>query len=309
MSTNTMTHLDSQIEADPSTDEDGSSSCTESDSISDESSSSESQSAEVYPKQRAAVTPETPKPINPVVHMVLSSPTSIPLINQVEQKWNRPLEQTAVKTDFPRMLNRISIEENGEEIWKPLYLREDKGSKEIAMKELLMSLAEKLGEGETKSSLEHSFFVHLPEGTTDTGGLLGTCVNSIFSNLIGEDNSVTNIVKFINQGIVVPAVTILRLLFMKMKIIYKDCRSQWDVSINFQHDKIIITHKKWEETLPPNFEFCWHFRIELSRDCKIIENARLLIHTIKFVNTPSHEVRTSLFSALTDLYVPEPTCT
>jgi len=150
--------------------------------------------------------------------------------------------------------------------------------------------------------------VHLPEGTTDTGGLLGSCIHSLFSNLIGENNSVTKIVKFINQGIVVPAVTILRLLFMKMKIIYKDCRGQWDVSLNFESDKIIITHKKWEETIPVKFEFCWHLQIELSRDCKVIENVRLFIQTIKFVNTPTHEEENNIYSVLTDLYVPETSC-
>jgi hypothetical protein len=286
----------------PSSDEDGSSYCTDSESLSEESSSS------------ACVSPLRPglpesKPSNPAFHVVFTAPVSLPLLNQVEQKWNRPLDQTAVKTDFPRMLNRISIEENGEEIWIPVYKREEKSSKEKIMKAILITLAEKLQEREIISRLDQSFCVHLPEGTTDTGGLLSTCVNSIFSNLIGEDSSVTKIAKFINQGIVVPAVTILRLLFMKMKIVYKDCRGQWDVSINFQPDKVIITHKKWEETLPANFEFCWHFRIELSRDCKMIENARLLIQTIKFVNTPSHKERNSLYSALNDLYAPEPTCT
>jgi hypothetical protein len=51
--------------------------------------------------------------------MVLLTPPTLPLISQVDQKWNRPLSQIPLITDFPRMFSRVSIEENGKEIWKP----------------------------------------------------------------------------------------------------------------------------------------------------------------------------------------------
>jgi hypothetical protein len=39
---------------------------------------------------------------------------------------------------------------------------------------------------------------------------------------------------------------------------YKDCRGQWDIDIEFLEEKIIITHKKWEMSLTGEFEFCWN---------------------------------------------------
>lgn len=46
----------------------------------------------------------------------------------------------------------------------------------------------------------------------------------------------------------------LRLHFMKHKINYKDCRGQWNVNISFEDEKVVVTHQKWEETVPRKFE-------------------------------------------------------
>lgn len=57
-----------------------------------------------------------------------------------------------------------------------------------------------------------------------------------------------------HQAIAAPAVMVLKLRSMLNKINYKDCRGLWDCKVAFFSEKVIITHIKWEESMPKGYE-------------------------------------------------------
>lgn len=56
------------------------------------------------------------------------------------------------------------------------------------------------------------------------------------------------------QAIAAPAVMVLKLRSMLNKLNYKDCRGLWDCKVAFFSEKVIVTHVKWEESMPKSYE-------------------------------------------------------
>eukprot|EP01125_Pyxidicula_operculata_P011135 TRINITY_DN3635_c0_g1_i3.p1 TRINITY_DN3635_c0_g1~~TRINITY_DN3635_c0_g1_i3.p1 ORF type:complete len:255 (-),score=8.72 TRINITY_DN3635_c0_g1_i3:24-788(-) len=245
-------------------------------------------------------------PTQPRLDLLYSQLTPSILTSQVLTKWQKPIVQTPLSVDFPRLFSRTTILEDGTTLM-PAYMTLDPSarlSKERSMKDFLILIANKLEEDELVTKLDQNFFSLLPDEASTRGVPLGPCISDIFQNVIGEESGVTGIMKCLSQAVVLPAVMALRVLFIKEKINYKDCRGQWDVDIEFKDNKVLVTHKKWEETIPTSFEFCWHMCIELEGNGRRLAGCTLTINTIKFLQPHTEDKKMHLFNILKDFYDP-----
>jgi len=214
-----------------------------------------------------------------------------------------------VATDLPRMFARTSVTEDGVGVVWSRFSDDitPRGAKESGLKNLIWLLAHKLNEEDVASRIAARFSDIIPDGAVCAGIQIPTCLATIFQQVVGEGSGVIGIVKCINQAIVVPAVMALRIMFLKHKVNYKDCRGCWDIDITIKHgEKVIVTHKKWEETIPKRFEFCWHLAIELSPDGLDFKDTTLKIDTIKFVtDNVTDDQKAQLFEAIKEYYDPQ----
>jgi len=232
-------------------------------------------------------------------------PVNISLTQQVRSNWVKKSDQLPVAKDLPRMFPFMSITKDGGEIWKKLGEHQIKQSKEQALKEFLLLLTQHLKESDVGRRIDLRFFDIIPDGASDKGIQLPPQLDKLFTQVVGEEAGLTGVVKCINQVVVVPAVMALRMHFMKNKINYKDCRGQWNVNISIESEKIVITHMKWEETVPKKFEFCWHLSIHLNVTATEIINAYLRIMEIKFVDeNVTEQQKKQLYEAIKEFYTP-----
>jgi len=128
-------------------------------------------------------------------------------------------------------------------------------------------------------------------------------LKKFFSEVL-TDSIVISILKCINQAIIVPAVTILRLTFMSAKINYFEIRGKWNVIIKLCDDKISVTNKRWERSAPECFNFCWDVEFIINKETKDLMDTKLCISEISYVNEVSEEEKSNLFHLLRELYNP-----
>eukprot|EP01126_Amoeba_proteus_P061168 TRINITY_DN8178_c0_g1_i2.p1 TRINITY_DN8178_c0_g1~~TRINITY_DN8178_c0_g1_i2.p1 ORF type:complete len:172 (+),score=55.41 TRINITY_DN8178_c0_g1_i2:129-644(+) len=152
-----------------------------------------------------------------------------------------------------------------------------------------------------------------------------TCTNfsQIFSHLIGEGNSIGNILKFLHQGVLAPSAMRLKFFILsRSNLQYFDCRNQWETIISFNRggggggggagsggddddgDLVQIVHQKWEETKPIKFEFCWNLIISTnSRVSKILDVVMKIVHIRWIVDVPNEE-RDYILKIFSEFYDP-----
>eukprot|EP01129_Flabellula_baltica_P010650 TRINITY_DN4520_c0_g1_i1.p1 TRINITY_DN4520_c0_g1~~TRINITY_DN4520_c0_g1_i1.p1 ORF type:complete len:315 (+),score=65.76 TRINITY_DN4520_c0_g1_i1:67-945(+) len=213
-------------------------------------------------------------------------PTTDLLLEQTIPKFKKQIGQMPLHVDFPRMFKLMSVSEGDECLWD-CALESDIG----VYYDFFVLLANKVGNQHDIDTVKEKYHMYLNEDVTvsDIPGAL-----KLFFEELGEESGIIGILKCINQAIIVPAVTILRVTFMTAKINYFEIRGEWKVDINFSDDCITIHHERWERSHPESFKFSWSVIFELSKDCKEILDTDVWISDIKYFTEPTDEDREHL---------------
>ena len=136
--------------------------------------------------------------------------------------------------------------------------------------ELLITLANSLGEEETAKKIDKNFgkFITCDEDLLDPTGL-----KSLFSDVIGEENIVVSVLKSTTQGIVAPAITKFKQVLEPLT--FNSTRGGWGISITMGEEEIVVLHKKREKASPEAEQrygvFGFEWAIEYTFDANMID--------------------------------------
>lgn len=226
-------------------------------------------------------TRSTSLPINPLQNVLESS-----LEEQVNMKLQRAIVDLPVSSDLPRMISRtIVFDKNGEKLFDP----NDESIMPIEkIKKLFLTLSKSLCVNFVTENVESQYDILLPrnfEGDTTIP------LKNVINNLIGENNPVSNILKSLNQAIIAPAIMKLKITLMQKELNYKDSRNKWEIEIHLNDDDVTIKHKKFEKSIPEEFEFEWHLSLHFDTNVNTIDAVDFKIVNIIFddPNTPNEK--------------------
>jgi len=280
----------------------------------EDSSSEESTSSGSPPVEAPKATP----PPSPVKIAVVGAPSPfaqganhpalrVPLVEQIRQRFERPMSGLQIHTDFLRFFPGTSLSEDGQVLWSkfrdtPKY---HEHSKEYGMREYFSLLAERDTDDPLLASwVKRKFFEYIPEGKSAEGAQTPIHFQRLLRDVIPETSAIAGVLKCINQAIAAPAAMILRLKLMPRGLNFKDGRF-WDCDVHFFDEKVLVTHSKCEESFPKAIEFIWSMEMELTRDGKEMTRAELRIASIKFVNPAAEQMKDKYRKMFEDLITPK----
>jgi len=134
-----------------------------------------------------------------------------------------------------------------------------------------------------EEEIKHRYFDYIPKDSGPTNGEIPNGLKRFINEVLNEDCPITSILKCINQAIIVPAVTIIKMTFMKAKLSYFEIRGKWNIIVNIKEDKISIHNKRWERSAPEAFNFCWNVEYILDRANYTMIDTKLHISSIDYL--------------------------
>eukprot|EP01127_Copromyxa_protea_P000529 TRINITY_DN10446_c0_g1_i1.p1 TRINITY_DN10446_c0_g1~~TRINITY_DN10446_c0_g1_i1.p1 ORF type:complete len:459 (+),score=49.68 TRINITY_DN10446_c0_g1_i1:188-1378(+) len=262
----------------------------------------------------------TSRQVNMMAHPVFLTP----LTTLVSGKLQR-VAVDSLGADFVRYFPQSYIVEDGKEIWQRTSdLKNVEESREFQVRKFLLCLASQFKDNTSYSKIEEKFFTYIPDGASLAGSSTAELYNTFFKTEM-QDGPLMRALKYMQQGIAAPSVMRLKFYFLSnYNVQYFDCRGQWNIRFSFKDTKrrtdehkgehkddnsteqkiIRISHIKWEETKPINFEFCWVLSVYVNPEVNEILEAKLKIKHIKWVVDVTNDHRETVFSSLKDLYDP-----
>jgi len=123
--------------------------------------------------------------------------------------------------------------------------------------------------------------------------------------LVPCHSPIVNVLKCMNQGILVPAVSILKFLFFASEVNYFEIRGKWKIDIEEFHDKILVSHKRWERSDPEGFNFKWELGFILGKEDAQLINTNLNITKIRYTSDEvTDDLKGQLLELIKDIYKP-----
>jgi len=221
---------------------------------------------------------------------------------QTDSKFIKSLNDLPINVDFPRLFPLVTImDKNKNVIWEERKIVDNNLAANLM--EFLAFLDKSLNLGK-EDEIRKRYYDYIPFGAEPTSGEIPTGLKKFLNEVLTDNSLIVSILKCMNQAIIVPAVTIIRLTFMMAKINYFEIRGKWNIIILLNDDKISITNKRWERSEPPKFNFCWDNEFILNKDTYQLIEAKLCISEITYLNEVSDDDKTSLLNILKDLYRP-----
>jgi len=210
----------------------------------------------------------------------MATPKGLPTIDlltpQTIPKFVKPLSETPVHVDFPRLFTRIRIFNRDEILWQ----KDDANRVLDDMLEFFLLLGGLLGlDTDIISKLYSEKF---PTELSETRNELPNVLKE-FLNAIGDDSGIVGILKCCTQAIIVPAVMIIKVTFMSAALNYFEIGGKWQIDIKFYDDYILVNHERWERTSPDLFHFSWVLSLKLGRTAKSLQDTDLFISEIRYI--------------------------
>eukprot|EP01128_Nolandella_sp_AFSM9_P011283 TRINITY_DN7_c14_g1_i1.p1 TRINITY_DN7_c14_g1~~TRINITY_DN7_c14_g1_i1.p1 ORF type:complete len:302 (-),score=62.35 TRINITY_DN7_c14_g1_i1:28-933(-) len=170
--------------------------------------------------------------------------------SKVKAKIATPLSKLPVFIDLPRLATRTSV--------CGIALS---SKKQLASRELLVRACEMV-EGKERSALL-STFLESKEATAAEDRLW---MEAAFEEVIGTDSPTARVLKCVNQSVIMPAATEIKLYMYHMTgKPSKDSREKdgWRVTIAKRGEGYQVTHSREEVAFDESFKFSWKLKIEL----------------------------------------------
>jgi len=228
-------------------------------------------------------------------------PTLETLTQQSMMKFLKNLSDLPIHVDFPRLFPLITMMDmNKNIIWEERKIPDNLVSN---MLEFLVILDKYLNLGK-EDEMRKRFYEYIPLNSDSTSSDIPNGLKKFFGEVLTDHSIIISILKCINQAIIVPAVTILRLTFMSAKINYFEIRGKWNVIIKLYDDKISVTNKRWERSAPESFNFCWDVEFIINKETKDLIDTKLYISELSYVNEVTDEEKSNLHHLLRELYIP-----
>jgi hypothetical protein len=220
---------------------------------------------------------------------------------QARNKYMKSFTELPVHVDFPRLFPLISIvDRNKNVIWEEKKTIDNLVSNIL---DFFVVLDKQLNLGK-EEEIKKRFYEFVPPGLDPTNSELPSGLKEFISQVFTDNSTIVSILKCINQAIIVPAVTILKVTFMNAKINYFEIRGKWNVIINVGDDKITIINKRWERSAPEIFHFCWEIEYILNKETKELMDTKLFISEISYLTEVTQDEKLRLLDVLKDLYKP-----
>jgi len=102
--------------------------------------------------------------------------------------------------------------------------------------------------------------------------------------IVGANCNCVTILKACNQSTLAPAVLRLKSA-IGGQYPYKDIRGGWKIFIDISDTKVVVTHKKWEQSFEKGkFQFQWEFSLVFDRNQMKLKSTAISITETKFQN-------------------------
>jgi hypothetical protein len=208
----------------------------------------------------------------------LNKENQVPLLQQVQAKYaiENPIENLPIAIDLPRLINNTEVkDEHGVLFEKPANDATPRGREQL-IKSFLQVIMTKTRISDVDNVLTRYDAIVLQRIESD----LPPRLKEFFLTL-GDDSPVINLLKVVNQALIATAVTKIKMYFMG-HFVLKDVRNGWDVVLSFGDTHAVVSHIKWEETMPAAFKLCWQLDYVFDKQTWDLKDASLRIVKLEF---------------------------
>jgi hypothetical protein len=223
------------------------------------------------------------------------------LLDDTRDRYYRKCTDFPIHIDFPRLFPFISVvNEDKSVVWKAGEACYEDIVGNIFKFFTMMDDRLSLGYSD---DIEEKFFQYIPKDCAVTSPEIPIGLKGFVSEVLTDNSPITSILKTVNQSILVPAVTVLRVLFMSANINYVEMRGKWDIIITVRNDNTIsVINKRWERSHPELFQFCWNLEFIIQKNSKELQDVKLYISSVVFQDMATDDDRMKVMSAVKDIY-------
>jgi len=217
------------------------------------------------------------------------------------QVWRRPLHRLPVHKDVPRLLKGMLVTDaHGGAVYRDdgTARPANPEAQVAAIRTLILGLAQQLDSADTVRLVEEKFADYFK---ADTGDVAASLRSFLLESGMPEEALAVQVLKCIHQEMIFPAVTQLRTSIYTIKP-YKDVKGEWRVLIEIRDDKIVISHKKWEQahTDDPlqHFKFRWCAQLSFDRRMRAMTAASTTVLDFNFGGATTEEQKRVVMALL-----------
>ena len=235
-----------------------------------------------------------------------------PLDEQLRERLRKPLRETNVEVDFPRLAPKISVvDDAGKELFNGSHTKHS--SVQLLMRDILEALAIGLQEDdETILHIKTRFLEYVDPGSRERQPRQYP-ICSFLEQELGASHVVTTTLKTCDQGSIARAATELRRHMLPRRVNYKDMKDGWKIIITIPsslENEVVVLHRRTEQSWPSsttnNFTFTWEFKIFLKMDSTegqrtlSVSKAFLHIVNVAFSEGASDSIKTCVSNAVAE---------
>jgi len=231
--------------------------------------------------------------------MNVELPTLETLTKDSFMKFIKSVNDLPVSVDFPRLFPLISVvDKDMNVLWEERKVSDNLVNN---MLDFFLLIDRCLCVGK-EEEIKNRYFDYIPKDSLPTNSDIPNGLKRFINEVLSEECPITSVLKCINQAIIVPAVTIVKMTFMKAKTTYFEIRGKWNITVYIKEDRITIHNRRWERSAPEAFNFCWDIDFILDREKYTLIDSKLQIADIVYIKEVSEESKQELIENLKGLY-------
>jgi len=214
----------------------------------------------------------------------------------IKEKLTKDVANTTVSVDVPRLVtNVIILDLDGNVLWKK---KDNENSATVLVRDYLCVLSNIL-------NVDEFPIVRYEELTKDMESVFGMQFKKFLSEVSSDYPGMMNILKCMNQGFIVPSISLLKQCFKTVGYDFLDIKGKWKFTVTTSPSTIVITSNRWERSTPEQFHFCWDLSITLSKDGLEYIDSDMYITEISFIREDTTILqKKSIFETIIEIYSP-----